>query len=57
MAKYQKYINVFEVRDNIKAYGVWYSIWFHGHSPYSLWTIFVAWRMTKYDRKLGLIRV
>lgn len=51
---YQKYIDVFEVKANIKCFGVWYAIWLHGHSPYALWTIFVAWRMTKLDRKLGL---
>jgi hypothetical protein len=54
MKRYQRYINVFEVRNSIKAFGVWYAIWLHGHSPYALWTIFVAWRMHKMDKRLRL---
>ena len=45
--KEQQYINVFEVKDNIACYGVWYALWFHGTSPYALWTIFVASRILK----------
>jgi hypothetical protein len=48
--KHQPYINVFEVKGNINNFGVWYALWFHGTSCYSLWTIFVAWRMIKHDR-------
>jgi hypothetical protein len=50
-----KYINVFEVKHQIEHHGVWYAIWFHGTSRHALWTIFVASRMVKSDRKLGLI--
>ena len=45
--KMQEYINVFEAKDNIAGYGVWYALWFHGTSPYALWTIFVASRILK----------
>jgi len=42
-----EYINVFEVKDHIDRYGIWYAIWFHGTSRHALWTIFVASRMLK----------
>lgn len=53
--KYRPFINVFDVRDSIKAYGIWYAVWYYGHTPYALWTIFVASRLAKLDRKLGLV--
>lgn len=45
------YVNVFEVKRNIEDFGVWYAIWFHGTSKQSLWTIFVATRMIRRDKK------
>ena len=46
--------NIFAVRDTLKGYGFWYTLWVHGVSVHSLWTIFVAWRMIRYDKKLRL---
>ena len=45
------YVNVFEVKNSIRDYGIWYALWFHGTSRQALWTIFVASRMLKRDRK------
>lgn len=47
--------NIFAVRDTLKGYGFWYTVWLYGTDRQSLWTIFVAWRMIKYDEKLKLI--
>ena len=41
------YINVFDVKNHIERFGIWYALWFHGFSKQSLWTIFVASRMLK----------
>ena len=45
-----KYINIFQVRDLLNSYGFWYTLWFFGVSGKSLWHIFVAWRMIKFDQ-------
>jgi hypothetical protein len=42
-----EYNNVFEVKQNIERFGVWYALWFHGINRNALWTIFVASRMLK----------
>jgi hypothetical protein len=49
--KHRPYINVFDVKVNIHNYGVWYVLWFHGVSPYALWTIFVAYQLVKRDQR------
>jgi hypothetical protein len=41
------YVNVFEVKDSIDRFGIWYALWFHGTSRQALWTIFVAYQMLK----------
>lgn len=42
-------INIFAVQSAIKAYGIWYAIWFYGWRE--AWTIFVATRMNAFDRR------
>jgi hypothetical protein len=42
-----EYNNVFEVKQNIERFGIWYALWFHGTNRNALWTIFVASRMLK----------
>ncbi len=45
------YVNVFDVKNHIERFGVWYALWFHGTSKQALWTIFVATRMIRHDKK------
>lgn len=40
--------NVFEVKDNLKMWGFWYCVWYHGAE--NLWTIWCAHRMNKYEQ-------
>jgi len=46
-----KYNNVFEVKQNIERFGIWYALWFHGTNRNALWTIFVAWQMIRHNDK------
>ncbi len=41
--------NIFAVQSAIRAYGIWYAIWFYGWRE--AWTIWVATRMIKLDRR------
>lgn len=43
------YVNVFEVRDTLKMWGFWYTVWHHGWG--NIYSIFVASQMIRYDRK------
>ena len=45
------YTNIFEVRDTLQGYGFWYAVWLYGVSRKSLWTIFCAWQMMRFDKK------
>jgi hypothetical protein len=45
--------NIFAVRDTLNGYGFWYTVWMYGVSRQSLWTIFCAWQMTRYDLKVA----
>lgn len=45
--------NIFEVRDTLNGYGFWYSVWLYGVNRESLWTIFCAWQMIRYDLKIA----
>ena len=47
------YTNIFAVRDTLSAYGFWYAVWLYGVSRKSLWTIFCAWQMIRYDLKIA----
>ena len=42
--------NIFMVRDMLRMYGFWYCLWLYGVSAKSLWTLFCAHRMTKYEQ-------
>jgi hypothetical protein len=46
-----EYNNVFEVKQNIERFGIWYALWFHGTNRNALWTIFVAWQMIRHHNK------
>lgn len=46
-----EYNNVFEVKQNIERFGIWYALWFHGTNGNALWTIFVAWQMIRHNNK------
>ena len=50
---YSKYrsLNVFDIKTTIECWGIWYTLWLHGFSIHTLWTIFVATRMIKRDKK------
>lgn len=49
--------NIFEVRNTLHSYGVWYCLWFYGISRKSLWTIFCAKQMNRFDYKnYGYVR-
>jgi hypothetical protein len=51
-----EYNNVFEVKQNIERFGIWYALWFHGTNRNALWTIFVAWhddRENTHNKKCG----
>ena len=40
-------MNIFAVKNDIEAWGVWYALWFYGLSPRALWCIWCACRMIK----------
>ena len=44
------YLNIFEVKRSIEAWGVWYALWAFGLSPQSLWCIWCACQMIERDR-------
>jgi hypothetical protein len=43
--------NVFDYKSTIECWGIWYALWLYGFNKHALWTIFVATRMIKRDRK------
>jgi hypothetical protein len=43
--------DIFGVRDTLQAYGFWYTVWFYGINRQSLWAIFCAHQMIKFDKK------
>jgi hypothetical protein len=48
-----KISNIFQLRDTLQGYGFWYTLWFHGVSFDTLWCIFVAWQMIRYENKVS----
>lgn len=49
-------ISVFDVIKSAKHFGVWYCIWAYGFNLSSLWTIFVATKMIKFETKQGEVK-
>lgn len=45
------YVSVWDAKSEIQSYGNWYCLWLYGFSFASIWTIFVANQMIKYERK------
>jgi hypothetical protein len=47
------YLSVFDVMKSVKMFGVWYCLWAYGVGFHSLWTIYVATRIIKFDKRIG----